>query len=74
MEKLTLLTWGSVKNIYVYITCIYNSGSDPLTALDWAKQAVTQEHLLEKHRERYTLQDQLNYDLTFAVYFNLAIS
>ena len=42
------------------------------SALDKAKEAVKKERALCKHREKANLADQINYDLTYAVNFNLA--
>lgn len=49
-----------------------NVAGDFATALDKAKQAQTKERVLNKHREKHGLGDQQNFDLTFAVTFNLA--
>ena len=41
-------------------------------ALDKAKEAVRRERRLVQHRERAQIEDQMNVDLAFATYFNLA--
>jgi intraflagellar transport protein 88 len=41
-------------------------------ALDEAKAAAKLERALCKHREEHKLRDQINYDLTYSVCFNLA--
>ncbi|CAM9520941.1 unnamed protein product, partial [Chrysoparadoxa australica] len=48
-----------------------SKGEHPV-ALDRAREADKKEKLLCKHRERHSLVDQINLDLTYAVCFNLA--
>jgi intraflagellar transport protein 88 len=50
-----------------------SSRSEYVQALDKAKEASKKERALNKHRESNSLQDQINIDLTYAVWFNLAI-
>lgn len=49
-----------------------NLGGDLSGALEKAKEAGKKERLLCKHREKNNLADQINFDLTYAVCFNLA--
>lgn len=48
------------------------ANGDYSAALEQAKDAAKQERVLCKHREKSNLSDSINYDLTYAVLFNLA--
>jgi len=49
-----------------------NVGGDVALALEKAKEAGKKERMLCRHRDKNGLSDQINFDLTYAVCFNLA--
>lgn len=49
-----------------------NANKDVELALEKAKEASKRERLLCRHRERNGMKEQINFDLTYAVCFNLA--
>jgi intraflagellar transport protein 88 len=53
-------------------SALHSEQHEFVLALEKAKEAGKKERGLVKHREANNLADQINYDLTYAVWFNLA--
>ena len=59
-------------NEYLNESAIAFKNNNLSKSLEKAKEALKQERLLCKHKEKNNLMDSMNYDLQFAVNFNLA--
>jgi intraflagellar transport protein 88 len=53
-------------------SALANSAKEYPKALERAKEAAKRERILCRHREKNGMADQVNFDLTYSVYFNLA--
>lgn len=53
-------------------SCACAANGDPVSALEKAKQAGSEERQLIRTRDQHGLAEQINLDLTYSVLFNLA--